>query len=61
MLLEYEIDCLSDDSLLALRTLGMHCPIRLCMGGDRQLLDSAENLRPLRFFAARRTEDGFAG
>jgi hypothetical protein len=31
------------------------------MGGDRQLLDIAENLPPLRFFAARRTEDGFAG
>jgi hypothetical protein len=35
----------------------MHCPIRLCMGSDWQLLDIAENLSPLRFFTARRTDD----
>jgi hypothetical protein len=41
VLLAHQIDSLSDDSLLVLRTFGLHCPIRLCMGRDRQLFDIA--------------------
>jgi hypothetical protein len=49
MLFPHQIDRFRNHRLLRLRSCRMHCPVRLSVGSDRQLLDVAEGFAPLRF------------